>query len=453
MILTRIIKKHAVLCALFVFLVASQAFAESVTLKVLAINPSKDKEQEVPIKTFLPAEVKPENVMNRQELEIVFDTSKSLYYVEKKVVLKPGETYTMEVNIDDIWLIDDAKLENTEKRAENSIKILEGTGSYDVAKLVYDNLVSTTKIIRSRQSAAGQLPQEHIAAYRLNLKLMDEALKDLGSLEEFAAKNPASRSTPSLRGPLGDGGIMGGTLRGGQGGDGTGTGGRRTVDDSINFTWKLMLAIIGFLAVLSLLSFMVWQRQLKDLVRPKQIDMLSPEERLHERSRLLNLASRDDKTGLLNLNHFKELLDDQMEEARAKPDKIISLIMADIDFFKRVNDTYGHVAGDEVLKAVAEILQQNSDKTMGACRYGGEEFIMMLPGLDGENAEKVAEKIRKNIEDRHFFLGPKKIRHPITTSFGVATYNHKETPEDLIKRVDTALYKAKVTGRNRVYRA
>lgn len=433
-------KRSIFLTALLLLLFTGTSWA-TVILKVLAINPSKEKEQEVPLKTYLPAEAKPENVMNRDELEIGFDTGKSLYYVEKKVVLKPGETFTLEVQIEDIWMIKPEELETMQQRAERAFELIQAGASSDVGQLLYDNVMSTLKIILTRQEdAADELPQDHIAAYRLNLKLMEEAEKDLKSLEDLAIK-----------------GSSGGRMFGGGKGMGIGMGAgaeQKNLFGLAAFTWKLMFAIIGFLALLSFFSFVTWNRQLKDVTKAREIDMLAPEERLHERNRLLNLATRDGKTGLLNLNHFKQLLENEIEEAKKNGSKQISIIMADVDFFKRINDSFGHLAGDDVLKGVAEVLKRNSGgKNSFACRYGGEEFLLMLPNNDGENAEKLAEKLRKEIQEKEFLLGDKKTPHFVTASLGVVTFNRKETTDEFIKRVDKALYHAKETGRNRVYRA
>lgn len=172
-----------------------------------------------------------------------------------------------------------------------------------------------------------------------------------------------------------------------------------------------------------------------------------------EKRRLMKLATKDSMTGLFNIGHFKLLLSAELKSIKLRRNKDLSIIMVDVDFFKKINDTFGHQAGDEVLRAVAETLRETSRSLDVACRYGGEEFILMLPGASAENAEKVAEKIRKALEDRKFTLGEKKTPHAVTASFGVATHNGTEAPDDFIKRADKALYHAKETGRNKVCRA
>lgn len=119
--------------------------------------------------------------------------------------------------------------------------------------------------------------------------------------------------------------------------------------------------------------------------------------------------------------------------------------MLDLDKFKSVNDTYGHQAGDEVLKELALILKTNVRESDIVGRWGGEEFIIIAPNTNMEDAVKLAEKLREKISEFKFsFAGHK------TGSFGVATYRVGDDEKSLIKRADDALYHAKESGRNKV---
>lgn len=171
-----------------------------------------------------------------------------------------------------------------------------------------------------------------------------------------------------------------------------------------------------------------------------------------EEKRLMKLVTKDALTGLYNYDHFKVMLKSEIDELVVRRDKRISMLMADIDHFKSVNDTFGHPAGDEVIKAIAQILRQNCRSLDIACRYGGEEFILLLLGAPIEEAGRVAEKIRRAIQDRKFVLGDAKIPREMTASFGVASYYNGESIESFIRRADRALYKAKEGGRNLVCR-
>ncbi len=170
-----------------------------------------------------------------------------------------------------------------------------------------------------------------------------------------------------------------------------------------------------------------------------------------EKRRLTNLATRDNMTGLYNINHFKLLLNAEITSVKLRRNKDLSAIMFDLDFFKKINDNFGHAAGDEVLFTVANILRTVSRSLDVACRYGGEEFILMLPGTNRDNAVIIADKIRKSIERYEFYLGENKTYHKVTASFGVAEYHDgHETGERFLIRADKGLYQAKNSGRNRV---
>ncbi len=124
----------------------------------------------------------------------------------------------------------------------------------------------------------------------------------------------------------------------------------------------------------------------------------------------------------------------------------LSVLMADIDYFKKVNDNYGHPVGDIVLKQIADILRDSARSMDFVTRYGGEEFVMLLPESPLDTARNVAERIRRRVESGSFGQIP----HPITISLGVAQWREEEDAEQLLTRVDAALYLSKQQGRNRV---
>jgi diguanylate cyclase (GGDEF)-like protein len=126
----------------------------------------------------------------------------------------------------------------------------------------------------------------------------------------------------------------------------------------------------------------------------------------------------------------------------------ISVMMLDIDNFKRINDTYGHLTGDKVLKELSEIIEKSLRSEDFVGRYGGEEFLIVLPRTNKETAFKVAERIRRKIE-RHRFPVPE----PVTVSIGVADSTEGESLEELISLADERLYRAKRSGKNRVIAA
>lgn len=165
---------------------------------------------------------------------------------------------------------------------------------------------------------------------------------------------------------------------------------------------------------------------------------------------LNNLALKDPLTGIYNRRYVNEKLPIDIVNT-ALMEKEISLIMADIDFFKRVNDTYGHLAGDQVLKSFAGILsgcmRRESD---WVARFGGEEFIICLPGAGLEKAKETAERIRAAVEADKIVWDGNKIK--ITASFGICSIKPLQgsSADSIIEKADKKLYEAKANGRNRV---
>jgi diguanylate cyclase (GGDEF)-like protein/PAS domain S-box-containing protein len=161
----------------------------------------------------------------------------------------------------------------------------------------------------------------------------------------------------------------------------------------------------------------------------------------------------DPLTTLFTRGYFEDYLKLQTKtllELPANSDqRMISLIMVDIDHFKKVNDVHGHQAGDYILKQAAEVMKKSFRKTDIICRYGGEEFLIILPATDLKGSAAAAEKLRANVEAEKIVFEETHI--PITISLGIAQINlGMENHNDTIARADSALYEAKRSGRNRV---
>jgi diguanylate cyclase (GGDEF)-like protein len=166
--------------------------------------------------------------------------------------------------------------------------------------------------------------------------------------------------------------------------------------------------------------------------------------------RLSLLASTDPLTSALTQRSFYETL--EKEWARSKRFRLpLSCVMLDLDYFKRINDVHGHPAGDAMLKTVAELLAKSSRQSDTVCRYGGEEFCILLPETNEQEAARWAERLRVNLAQRVVSMGGKELR--ITGSFGVAQrYDDTQNAEQLIDLADQALLTAKRAGRDRVVR-
>lgn len=196
------------------------------------------------------------------------------------------------------------------------------------------------------------------------------------------------------------------------------------------------------------------QKELLRIIYNKWIDFIKEEgnkisrmneELLSKATKLEEKASFDFLTKLYNRRKFNSFLEYEISKANRYKEEHLSLLLVDIDYFKNVNDTHGHLVGDNVLQEVSKILTICSRDSDVVARWGGEEFVLMLPQTNIEQAFLVGEKLRATIEKHKF----DDVKH-ITCSIGVSQFHNKESKDTLFKRVDTALYKAKNSGRNRV---
>jgi two-component system cell cycle response regulator len=202
------------------------------------------------------------------------------------------------------------------------------------------------------------------------------------------------------------------------------------------------------------IDFAELKARLRSMLRIKRLQEALEErekELLEVNERLTYMSQTDALTGLDNRRHLNERIDEMFSHAK-RLNEPFSLVMCDLDKFKSVNDTYGHQAGDEVLKQLADILKEEAREIDRVGRYGGEEFMLLLPGTVLDAAVTFAERVRKRIEGHTFmFTGGTLTR---TASFGVAGWPHPkiEQCDDLVRTADDALYVAKETGRNKVVR-
>jgi diguanylate cyclase (GGDEF)-like protein len=160
---------------------------------------------------------------------------------------------------------------------------------------------------------------------------------------------------------------------------------------------------------------------------------------------ITRLMHTDVQTGLANRRSIMEELKVLAADARSKAEPL-SVLMADLDHFKDINDTWGHAAGDRVLEAFGRLLAEDLREEDLPGRIGGEEFLVILPGLGKDAAFQCAERIRKAVESLDLEYPPQRV----TSSFGLSTLKEGESMDDLIRRADEALYRAKGKGRNRV---
>ncbi len=162
---------------------------------------------------------------------------------------------------------------------------------------------------------------------------------------------------------------------------------------------------------------------------------------------LAQKSEEDHLTGLANRNKMDSFLTNEIAQFE-RCGRPLSLVMMDLDHFKNINDTYGHPAGDEVLKFISATIKDSIRKTDLAIRYGGEEFMAILPNTSHEEAQIFAKRIKENIEQGVIKWEDKTIK--ITASLGVAEFKKDDTKDSLIHKTDGALYTSKTEGRNRI---
>jgi diguanylate cyclase (GGDEF)-like protein len=168
-----------------------------------------------------------------------------------------------------------------------------------------------------------------------------------------------------------------------------------------------------------------------------------------ECARLRELSHTDPLTGLFNRRYMKMALEREMERTR-RTGLPTSLIMIDLDYFKRINDTYGHQTGDDALKWTSGVWRKNLRRIDILCRYGGEEFAVILPGTRLQAAKKAAKRLQTALVSSPLELQGRLVA--LTASFGVDTYTTLEelTARNFLKRADRYLFEAKINGRNQI---
>jgi diguanylate cyclase (GGDEF)-like protein len=221
-----------------------------------------------------------------------------------------------------------------------------------------------------------------------------------------------------------------------------------------------------FLIALSIISFsiafiLLWKyKRQQAILKEEHALAVELEYKVQERTReleiankeLLRLSNLDGLTQLYNRRYFDNILSKEISRLQ-RSSSPISLLMCDIDYFKRFNDTYGHLAGDDCIRLVASVIRNRCRRISDiAARYGGEEFAVILPDTNAEDALAIAESIRQELEAKKITHGNSSVKNVVSISIGVATITPTahSTSEKLISLADEALYKSKSDGRNRV---
>lgn len=208
-------------------LLPKDSFA-NVVIKVIAINPSKDQTQRVPLKAFLPKEIKPENIVDKGDLEIAYDTQQGSFFIFGEYDLKPGESIERTIEIEDIWTIPQTELDSLRSESKKLSDLLKNTEFSDRIAFLHNNIDSELNRLSESQKNSPVNPEQHISGYRENLKTLESIKTDLALARSLLAQ---AKPMPTL------------------------------------FVWKLILSIIIFLALLGGSFYLIWHKQLKSIAQ------------------------------------------------------------------------------------------------------------------------------------------------------------------------------------------
>ncbi|MBI3609801.1 MAG: sensor domain-containing diguanylate cyclase [Nitrospirae bacterium] len=206
---------------------------------------------------------------------------------------------------------------------------------------------------------------------------------------------------------------------------------------------------IGVLEMINKINGQPFEEKDRDLLR-KLVDQAAiAMERAILYERMSNLAITDDLTKLFNFRYLDQILDREISRCQ-RYRSVLSLVFFDMDYFKHVNDTHGHLMGSKVLIEVAHLLIENLRTVDIIARYGGDEFVVVLPETDVQTTTRITERLHKRLK-AHEFLKEEGLRIQMTASYGIAGYpEHAQTKRDLVHLADQAMYQAKNSGRSRI---
>lgn len=250
----RLVPHHSIrlLAAAAAILAYTQASYAEVVLKMMVVNPSETETKEYDIKSPLPPEVKPEHILDSDGLKVEYDSQEGGYFLSGHVTLKPKESLTKQVVLEDVWLIPAERFSSLRREMEDIMRKLQFTPYYErgevLSKAVERRLIATQE---SQEESVNAPPMQHINQYRENIKTLDQVETDMVSLRQLmvmAALNPSAQESSLV--PADSGASS-------QSGHDQGS------PLSVTNTWRLILIILGLLGFVSLSFFLVWQRQLK----------------------------------------------------------------------------------------------------------------------------------------------------------------------------------------------
>jgi hypothetical protein len=223
-----------IICILAMFclvIILINEAAASVVLKIMATNPSETNTRRVPVKVYLPKEAKPEDVIDKGDLQVGYDAQQGSYYAYGTYEVAPLDTVEREIELRDVWVIEESELASLKSEAQKIKDLLKGTEFEDRVNFLTDNIISKIEEIEQRQEALTPNPEEHISSYRNNLKLLDAAKSDLAVARTMLDKGAGLPK---------------------------------------NVIWKLIIYILVFLGILGGSFYVIWHRQVNMLIGKKE---------------------------------------------------------------------------------------------------------------------------------------------------------------------------------------
>lgn len=407
---------------------------ETVLMRISFENPSDSKNQVVPFRYFLAKEVHASDVLDSVGLNVGYDFEKNLYYVyNDNVALGPSEVKEFGVTLNNKWAVNKAKLYGLKVYLENLTKVAADAVGLNAAEEYGKQTINEIyKLLR--QGDPAELTENYVVSYRNDLVKVGELRKAVQRMEDFLiegkispelmvleqeqlcrdAKLAAEKGTKDILGLTGllqsrRIKLLAGTIFKGKN--------LSTAD-----TWEIIYYIIIFLGVISGVFYFVNIRQQKS-------------------------AMFDPLTGAFSRGYALERFHEELKVAKGGNTKC-SLLVMDIDKFKGINDTHGHAVGDSILKEFVIAVRKGIRATDLLGRFGGDEFMIVLPTGEKNIALRIAQGINRIVEGTAVKVSPQ-LTLSITTSIGIATFpEDSATAEDLFDKADQALYQVKRRGGN-----
>ncbi|MDD5270123.1 MAG: GGDEF domain-containing protein [Candidatus Omnitrophica bacterium] len=393
---------------------------KTIILKIEVTNPSKSEARRIPVNYYLPPEIRKDDIVDAKELEPRLDIERSVYYMHHPgVELGPGESRVFEITVKDKWSVSEQTLQALKKQAEALAELASSTKADPAVDALAKEVADKIDAILGKQASLSDASEyysqrQQVADIQRSISKMEGLLKQAGVSEERLKKiqdmmieGKSDYGTgPDPKGVK----LLAGTIFKGKA-------------PSTATTWKIIYIILICLGVMSAIFYF-------SQVEQRQMTLF------------------DQLTGAFSRKYINEKIREEVKVAKAAGIEC-SLLLLDVDKFKNINDTYGHAVGDVVLKEFVIAIRKSIRATDPVGRFGGDEFLVVLPTANKTKAADIAENMRKGIEGHIIKIEDK--AYNVTSSIGVATYpGDADAADGLFNKADKAMYDSKAKGGNAV---